>query len=280
MKLGLKKDIQTLIEENMEKFFNVKFLKSEYVIPEGRMDSIGIDENYCPVIFEYKRGVNENVINQGLFYLDWLMGHKADFKILVLERFDEKVAEKIDWSAPSVFCVAYDFTLYDLHAVNQIGKNIRLVRYRKYGEGIILFEHLNAPKLVNAKRYNQPSPTTDNMSDLPHEKNLAEAPEKLRDLYNETCEYIESLGDDISLVRLQYWIAYKKVQNVVCLEINKKRVAAYLKIDPDTVTLEDGFSESVKNKGHFGTGDLRLLIKSAEDLEKAKPLIERAYNEA
>ena len=35
------------------------------------MDSIGIDENNCPVIVEYKRSSNENIINQGLFYLDW-----------------------------------------------------------------------------------------------------------------------------------------------------------------------------------------------------------------
>ena len=76
----LEKELQTLIENNMEVFFGIRFLKSEYKITNGRMDSIGIDENNCPVIFEYKRSVNENVINQGLFYLDWLLDHKADFK--------------------------------------------------------------------------------------------------------------------------------------------------------------------------------------------------------
>jgi hypothetical protein len=35
------------------------------------------DENGSPVIFEYKRSVNENVINQGLFYLNWLLDHRA-----------------------------------------------------------------------------------------------------------------------------------------------------------------------------------------------------------
>ena len=55
----------------METLFGVRFLKSEYIITAGRMDSIGIDENNSPVIFEYKRSINENVINQGLFYLDW-----------------------------------------------------------------------------------------------------------------------------------------------------------------------------------------------------------------
>ena len=69
----LEKELQTVIENNMQEFFGVTFLASEYVIDGGRMDSIGIDENNCPVIFEYKRSMNENVINQGLFYLNWLL---------------------------------------------------------------------------------------------------------------------------------------------------------------------------------------------------------------
>lgn len=69
----LEKQLQTTIEQNMETFFGIRFLKSEYVITSGRMDSIGIDENNSPVIFEYKRSSSENVINQGLFYLDWLL---------------------------------------------------------------------------------------------------------------------------------------------------------------------------------------------------------------
>ncbi len=30
--------------------------------------------------------------------------------------------------------------------------------------------------------------------------------------------------------------------------------------------------------GHFGTGDLELRIDSVEDLERAKPLIEKSYD--
>lgn len=83
----LEKELQNLIEDNMEKFFGVRFLKSEYVITNGRMDSIGIDENNCPVIVEYKRSSNENIINQGLFYLDWLLDHKDAFHMLVAEKY-------------------------------------------------------------------------------------------------------------------------------------------------------------------------------------------------
>lgn len=83
--VALERSLQTCIEQNMQAFFGVRFLRSEYPITNGRVDSIGIDENNCPVIFEYKRSVNENVINQGLFYLNWLLDHRDSFKLLVLE---------------------------------------------------------------------------------------------------------------------------------------------------------------------------------------------------
>ena len=110
----LEKELQTVIENNMNIFFGVTFLASEYRTKDGgRMDSIGIDENHCPVIFEYKRSVKENVINQGLFYLNWLLDHKDSFKVLVIEKLGLKAANNIDWSMPRVVCVAGDFTKYD-----------------------------------------------------------------------------------------------------------------------------------------------------------------------
>jgi RecB family endonuclease NucS len=56
----------------------VRFLASEHAtgrVHGGRIDTLGLDENHAPVIIEYKRAINENVINQGLFYLDWLLDH-------------------------------------------------------------------------------------------------------------------------------------------------------------------------------------------------------------
>lgn len=50
----LEKQLQTTIEQNMETFFGVRFLKSEYMITSGRMDSIGIDENNSPVILNIR----------------------------------------------------------------------------------------------------------------------------------------------------------------------------------------------------------------------------------
>lgn len=275
----LEKELQTVIENNMEIFFGVRFLKSEYVISNGRMDSIGIDENNSPVIFEYKRSVNENVINQGLFYLDWLLDHKADFKLLVIEKFGVKVAEQIDWSVPCVICIANDFTRYDLHAVNQMQRNIKLVKYRKYGNELILFEHLNTPVIQQAT---EPAITTTVSSNTQktHMEKLACISNHIRTLYESLCSYIQSLGDDLVRNQLKLYLAYKKSQNVFCIEVYNKQIILRMKLSPDTVVLEEGFTRDTRGIGHYGTGDLEVSIKTENDFQKAKPLIDRAYNES
>lgn len=220
----LEKQLQTTIEQNMETFFGVRFLKSEYMITSGRMDSIGIDENNSPVIFEYKRSSSENVINQGLFYLDWLLDHKADFKLLVIEKLGMEVADQIDWSVPCVICIANDFTKYDVHAVNQMQRNIKLVKYRKYGEDLLLFEHLNTPVAKPATETSTISTTSSTYTQKTHLEKLSSASSHFKTLYTALCDYIESLGDDLVPNQLKLYLAYKKVQNIFCIEIYNKQI--------------------------------------------------------
>jgi len=47
--------MQKLVEAQMETFFGVRFLASEYATGKtrrGRIDSLGLDENTCPYIFK------------------------------------------------------------------------------------------------------------------------------------------------------------------------------------------------------------------------------------
>ncbi len=277
----LEKELQQLLEDNMNTFFGVTFLKSEYRITNGRMDSIGIDENNCPVIFEYKRSVNENVINQGLFYLDWLLDHKADFKLLVMEVLGQEKADTIDWSMPCVICVANDFTKFDEHAVNQMQRNIKLVKYKKFGDNLISLEYLNAPQVQPVVFEDDTTKPTkkSNWKDKDFNQYFAEAGEKNQNLFYSVRDYIMSLGDDISENQLKLYVAFKKVRNIACVEVYQSYVSLHLRLNPDTVKLVQGFTEDVRNKGHWGTGDLRVYLKSVEDFEKAKSLIDRAYNE-
>jgi len=274
----LEKELQLLIEKNMTTFFGVTFMKSEYVTSNGgRIDSLGVDENFCPVIFEYKRSSNENVINQGLFYLDWLLDHKAEFELLVMNIRGKDYSDKIDWSMPRLICIAGDFTKYDEYAVKQISRNIDLIRYKKFGDDLIMFELINSHTITPLKAGNEPMATKQS-GDKTFDEQLQSTDPKLRELYLSIRDYILALGDDVTENQLKLYCAFKKIKNIVCAEVRMKSIMLYLRVNPDDVALESGFTRDVRGIGHWGTGELEITIKNSADFEKARPLLDLTYN--
>ena len=88
-----------------------------------------------------------------------------------------------------------------------------------------------------------------------------------------------ALGDDVQVKTLKYYLAFKRIKNFACLELRTQecKVILTVKIDPDTITLEKGFTRDVREIGHYGTGDLDISIRNMDDFEKAKPLLIRSY---
>jgi len=279
----LERGLQALFERNLETLLGVRFLASEYATTHGgRMDTLGIDENGYPVIIEYKRDRSENVINQGLFYLDWLMDHRGDFELLVRDRFGKTAADEIEWSAPRLICIAADFTRYDTHAVKQMGRNIELVRYRKFGDDLLLLELLTAISAAPAAVVD----TSGEPAPAHRYKTLTEAmtgagPE-LANLYADVESFLLGLGDDVTQKTLRCYFAFRRIKNFACAEVKTSLnlVRLYLKIDPDSIELEKGFTRDVRRIGHFGTGDLEVTVNSHADLERAKPLLVRSYEDS
>jgi predicted transport protein len=273
----LERELQTLIEKNMPVFFGVNFLKSEYTTSNGgRIDSLGIDENNCPVIFEYKRASNENVINQGLFYLDWLLDHKADFELLVMNTLGKEFSDKLDWSMPRLICIAGDFTKYDEYAVKQINRNIDLIRYKKFGEKLLMFDLINS-NVATAIKGTNTEKVVKQSTDKTFDEQLETTSSKLRVLYYSIRDYVLALGDDVTENKLKLYSAFKKIKNIVCVEVRMKSIMLYLRLSPEDIVLENGFTRDVSKVGHWGTGDLELTIKNAKDFEKAKEYIDKAY---
>lgn len=274
----IERELQNIIEQNMNEFFGTTFLDSEYSIDGGRIDSLGLDENYSPVIFEYKRSSSENVINQGLFYMDWLVTHQDSFYLLVMNKLGKEIADKIDWSLPRLYCVASNFTKYDENAIKQMSRNISLFRYKKYNSDLILLELLSSninikkPVLINETKTNTKS------NDLSFLEKYDRANKKIRELYEDIRLFILSLGDDVTENQLKLYVAFKKTKNIICSEIHSAEILCYLRLDPKSYVLEDGFTKDMSSIGHWGTGDLEVRIKNSNDFEKAKHLFEDAYN--
>jgi predicted transport protein len=296
----LEKPLQTLIEANLGQLLNIRFVASEHSTGKthgGRIDSLGLDENNCPVILEYKRSVGENVINQGLFYLDWLMDHKAEFKLLVLDKLGQSAANAIDWSDPRVVCIAADFTKYDGHAVQQIGRNIELIRYRRFGDDLLLLESANTGGDTTAKATPSKQPKTAgtvptaltdalavaaNGKPTGPDKSFAELldtlPEPIQQLLASLADYTLSLGDDVQRKDLRLYAAFKRLKNFATVVLHRKNcLLLYLHVDPALALAVLPKARDVTNIGHWGTGNLEVTISTMADLDAAKPFISGAY---
>lgn len=280
--MQLEKHLQNIIEENMEVFLGVKFLATEYStgkVHNGRIDSLGIDENNCPVIIEYKRSINENVINQGLYYLDWLLDHKAEFKLLVMDKLGVKYCENIEWSSPRLICIANDFTKYDIHAVKQINRNIDLIKYKNYKEELLLLEMVHTNTVSDDYK---PIVNTDNSTKHKYktvEDYLENANNELKNRYYILKDFIMSLGDDVQEKKLKNYFGFKRIKNFACIEIHPKTdaVLVYTKANIKDVEIKEGFTRDVTDIGHYGTGNLEIKFTDMKQLEEVQKHILKSY---
>jgi predicted transport protein len=281
----LEKQVQTLIEKHLEVFLHVRFVASEYSTGKthaGRIDTLGLDENYCPTIIEYKRNSNANVINQGLFYLDWLMDHRGEFELLAMRQFGQETADKIDWTGPRLLCIAEDFSRYDEHAVQQINRNIELLKYAFYPDSDLIMLDLVNAVVATADTDEQPGNAGSASKQYTTQaEHLERADEQLKTLLKAVSDHMTDLGDDVQERFLAWYIAYKRMKNfaTVQLQTSRNSLLMWLPLNPDEVELEEGFSADKRNVGHHGTGDLELTIRSTDDLAKAKPLIQKSFEE-
>lgn len=207
---------------------------------------------------------------------------RQDVKLLVMETLNPTIANEIDWTAPRLICIAADFSKYDEHAVKQINRNIDLVRYRHFEDGLLALElaHRNQSASIPYDQVvieqKHPKKTTDK----PVSQWLKELDTPMSDLYESLRALLLALGDDVDEKQLKLYIAFRRIKNFACIVFQKKSLMVYVKLNPDTVRLEDHFTRDVRNIGHWATGDLEITIIDKESLAKAQPLLIRAYEES
>jgi predicted transport protein len=115
-----------------------------------------------------------------------------------------------------------------------------------------------------------------------HADQLASASPALLSLFEQFGSFVHSLGDDIQEKQLKRYVAFSRIKNFICATLISKHdphVRLWMKLNPKAVVLEEGFTRDVSNIGHWGTGDLEVVIRTQPDLEKAKILIDRCYQE-
>lgn len=223
---------------------------------------------------EYKRGVDAGVINQGLFYLSWLVDHRVEFEHLVRGRLGATAASRVLWSGPRLICVAGDFTRYDAHAVREHRRSIDLVRYRLFGSDLLGLETVasvsgvtQAPRRVRRQAVARAAADAQGAS--------------LAELVKAVDEVLLGLGNGVNRVERKQYRAYQRLRNFACVcPPQRSKLLVYLKADPKEVDLVPGFTRDVSGLGHHGTGDLEVRLRTSRDLERAQELFRASYTAA
>lgn len=280
---AFEKELQTLIEFNLDTVFNCRFIASEFSTGAqhaGRIDSLALSEEDNPVIVEYKKVESSELINQSLFYLHWIQDHKGDFEIAVQKKLGNNV--KVDWSSVRVICIAPNYKKYDLHAVQVMGANIELWKYRLFtNNSLYLEEVFHNTKITSSlistesgKKAAQVRAT----ATYTFKEHLEGKTKQIQELTYGIREFVTGLDSSIEEVPKKFYVAYKASQNIVCMEVKSKNIKLFLKLKPTEITDAPNCYRDVSNIGHYGTGDAEFTVSSVDIFDEIKKYIELAYN--
>ena len=299
--LDLEKNLQGLFESNLEEILNIVFLAHEYSTSfGGRIDTLGIDKNGSPCIIEYKKNQNDNVINQGLSYLRWVLDHKADFEKLVEKHFagisdsptvtwDGKVVGKIkiDWDSPRVICVAENYNRFDLDTADILPINIELLRYRIYEEDILYVEPEKSQKVristssIVKKSKNDREKTERLQKTYSVDDHLKNTTEKIKTLYSKLREKIISIDEKIKEEPKKLYIAYKLATNFVDVEVRSKDIKIFLNVKSGQLNDSHNIARDLtkpKHIGNWGNGDYEVKLETEDRLDEVFGLIKQSYD--
>lgn len=272
------KVLQRRMEANLNVVLNVNLLISEYPIPGGRIDSLGIDNTGEPVIIEYKRYKTDNVINQALYYLSWLTVQPQEFFERLMQKYlPEDVFKNIrlDWKNPRIICVADSFNKFDLATVKMVPLRIDLFEYREYQNDILSIEPVACNELqknlVNANRL-----MPFEMAEMAIQTMKAQTSEahQVSSLFDGLREKILALDRYIVETPSKKGVSYRLSNIFADVLVRKKRLVINLR----PIVYEDprGLVEKISAE-YTVTLNRRINLSFVEDIDYAFFIIEQSY---
>jgi predicted transport protein len=275
----LERHLQRLVEANLPEIFGVRFISSEFVIrgeQPGRIDTLGLDYDGAPTIVEYKRAENDSVINQGLYYMHWLLDHRGDFVVAARDALGQDV--EVNWNAPRLIIIAQGYANWDTHAVKLMDEAVELWKYTLYGPDLLYLE-----LVYGQQRSAKPGPPDgdgDREEVYTLEDHLEGKSGPIKELFLALREGILewSLEEgDILETPNKLYISYRHGKNFCEVEVQARRLKVYADISYDQLDDPQQIARDVSNIGHWGTGDVEIKIDNIDELEYALSLIHQAY---
>ena len=276
--LDKEKALQKLVEQNLLETLDMYFIESEYRTGNGRIDTLAVDRNGAPVIIEFKRKRDDNVINQSLSYLKWLRAQRPEFlEMLMYNRLGSELAEslRLDWNHPRIVCIAESFSRYDMDTAEVVPLRIELFRYRLYERDLFSLEMVQVGEQQQSRTKDSHDMTVDTaQSIILAMKEQSNSSNTTRQIFDELREKILAMDEDIVEKPGRRTIAYRLVKNFCEILIKKD----CLVIDLRPIDYQDprGLVSKIY-EGYVVTLNRRVTLSDPRDIDYVFSIIEQSY---
>lgn len=265
-------ELQKLIEKNLPYVMGIRLIASEYPIPNGRIDTLGLDEDDVPVIIEYKWKKDLSAIVQGLFYLNWVMQNKQPFESIVKDKIGKDI--NVNWSPqPRLIIIAQDFDTKELSAINLMGPSVELKKYSLY-RNLFNIEDVNIVKkpgpiggggVIEPEKY-------------PLEKILKKANPDNRDTFSTLRDKIIGISDAVWEKVGAFYCDYRTSSTFVSVHVQKNKLKVYIKMGDQKVNDPHGICNPIPKTYGYGLLNTMFNISKKEEIDYSMKLILQAYN--
>ncbi|EKN14118.1 DUF5655 domain-containing protein [Parabacteroides johnsonii] len=283
----LEKEIQSIVEKNLQTLLGLDFIKMEFSIGSFRIDSLAFDSDKKSfVIIEYKRDKNFSVIDQGYAYLSLMLNNKAEF---ILEYNESKSGtlkrNDVDWSQSKVLFVSPNFTTYQKEAINFKDLPIELWEIKRFTNDTLSFEQIvnrsskeSIKTVSNSETITTVSKEIKVYSEQDHLENIED---NLLNIYAEIKEFLLSVGEDITIYPKKKTIGFKIGSKVFCdIVMQNKGIRLFLNAKKGTLKDPECITRDVSEVGHWGNGayEVRFPLKSDTEMDYVFNLLRQTIN--
>lgn len=292
------KEIQQLVEANLETLFGLEFVSSEFTVGNFRIDTLAYDvEAKAFVIVEYKKGSSYSVIDQGYSYLSTMMNKQADFIIEYQERKNKPLKKgDVQWASSRILFVSPSFNAYQKSSIDFRNVPFELWEIRKFENDVVVLEKWESTSQASIDTFSNPTDASviaevsTAIKVLSESDHVAMLDDVRKALWADLRQRLENYADTSFAVVRQYVSLKRDNTNVVYILFRKKELRLHIlrgnmKVsgeksrgfftldDPKKIAKEHSWSWKSGDTGH----EYRISLDSPEQLDYAMFLVDQKY---
>ena len=282
----LEKDIQKIVEDNIQSLFSLELVASEFSLNGLRVDTLGFDkESRSFVIIEYKKDRNFTVIDQGYAYLALLLNNKAEF-ILKYNENNKAFLRKdnIDWSQSRVIFISPIFTTYQRRAIEFKDLPFELWEIKQYSNNLILFNQLTSPEETESiTTLNTKSEIVKKINQeiivYSEEKHIQIASEKIKSLYLELKDLILEIDSNIKINPQKKYLGFTRNKTFLYMSIKKEYLNLHILVGKSGLNDPRKVAKEITSSHHGLRREYEIILKENSNLGYVLSLIRQAYDQ-